>query len=64
LPRSPIDTQDGRHADALILSEKAKTARAHIDAVYVQQAKAELLQRQLREAEVRDPFLSIAPAPA
>ena len=46
--------KDGRHADALILTEKAKTARQHIESMYAQQAKADRLQKQLMEAEERE----------
>ena len=39
-------TLEGRHAEALILSEKAKTAKLHIESMHIQQAKAEKIQRE------------------
>jgi hypothetical protein len=39
-------SREGRHAEALILSEKAKTAKLHIESMHIQQAKAEMIQRE------------------
>ena len=39
-------SREGRHAEALILSEKAKTAKLHIESMHVQQVKAEMIQRE------------------
>lgn len=38
--------KEGRHAEALILSQKAKTAKLHIDSMHAQQVKAERIQRE------------------
>ena len=37
--------KEGRHSDALMLTEKAKTAKLHIDSMQLQQARAEKMQR-------------------
>jgi hypothetical protein len=39
-------SREGRHAEALILSEKAKTAKLHIESMHIQQAKAAKIQRE------------------
>jgi hypothetical protein len=45
--------QEGRHADALILTEKVKAAKAHIENLYEQQAKAEKIHQQYLEQQAR-----------
>jgi hypothetical protein len=39
-------SKEGRHAEALILSDKAKTAKLHIESMHIQQAKAAKIQRE------------------
>lgn len=39
-------SREGRHAEALILSDKAKTAKLHIESMHIQQAKAAKIQRE------------------
>ena len=39
-------SKEGRHAEALMLSDKAKTAKLHIESMHIQQAKAAKIQRE------------------
>lgn len=39
-------SKEGRHAEALILSDKAKIAKLHIESMHIQQAKAAKIQRE------------------
>lgn len=39
-------SKEGRHAEAQILSDKAKTAKLHIESMHIQQAKAAKIQRE------------------